>query len=356
MTLRDRDTVLMGNNEDWKEPGVIWFVPGKRGRYGRVNVGFRDDFAQGGMNEKGLSFDAAALQRVPWSEDPKKKTPRNLLEKIMNECATVAEAVEYFETYNSRHLAAAQFLFADATGDSAIIAWDAETGLVVDRIEGAHQVITNTRLKNTEYRCHRFTRAERVLESRSEVSVAAVAAALEAVRQWGEAFTSYSTVYDLKAKTVHVFNLGHFGESVVFDLKAELAKQPATYELKDLFRHSPDLAEIRAKPQRQDFGTRVSLSDKVLNRYAGVYSPEDAPDVRIIVRRDGEGLRVETPGQPDARLFPESEVSFRLIPDRGQVTFHVAPDGSVEGLTLHKQRDMKAKRLGDLSQPAKRSD
>lgn len=347
LTLRDADTVLMGNNEDWLEPGVVWFVPGKRGRYGRVNFGFDDDFAQGSMNEKGLSFDAAALGEVPWSPDPDKRTPRNLVEKIMNECATVAEALEYFERYNTPFLKNSQFLFADATGDSAVVAWLPETGLSIERIEGSHQVITNTRVEASEYRCRRYVRAERMLAEQAEASVEGVASVLSAVRQWGEAFTSYSTIYDLKRRQVHVYDLGNFDEKITLDLAQELEKRPPTRALRDLFANSPDLEEIRARPQRQDFGTRAEISTELLEKYAGTYSPPSAPEVRVQVIRDGDGLRVENPGQPTARLVAESETSFRIVPDRGQVTFRVGADGRVEGLTLHKQIDVWAERVDE---------
>lgn len=51
-TLVRDGVVLMGNNEDFVEPGYVWFVPPVEGRLGRVNFGFKGDrFAQGSMNE-----------------------------------------------------------------------------------------------------------------------------------------------------------------------------------------------------------------------------------------------------------------------------------------------------------------
>ncbi len=350
LTLHDDATVLMGNNEDWVEPGVIWFVPGKRGRFGRVNVGFRDDFAQGSMNEKGLSFDAAVVPDVDWKSDPSKPSTKNLLEKIMNECATVEEAIAVFETHNCKHLARSQFMFADATGNSAVVAWLPESGLSVERIDGNHQIVTNTRLQPSGYRCQRFTRAEQVLaSSRVAVSLDTVAAALESIHQHGPgAFTSYSTVYDLVAKRVFVFNLANFDEVVSFDLNEELAKKPRTLKLAKVFTNSPAITELQQAPQRQEYGTRIVLAEDLLDRYAGIYVPTIAHEVQVRVSRHKDGLRVENPNQPSAFLFPESEVLFRIAPDRGQVTFKVAADGKVEGLTLHKQIDIFAKRVGDV--------
>ncbi len=350
LTLKDDTTVLMGNNEDWTEPGVIWFVPGKPGRFGRVNVGFRDDFAQGGMNEQGLAFDAAVVAQVPWEPDPARPTPQNLIEKIMNECATVEQALAYFEAHNCPHLSRSQFLFADATGDSAVVAWLPDSGLSVARIgEADHLLATNTRLRPSGYRCQRFARAEQVLATRRDVSLQTVAAVLESIHQRGPgAFTSYSTVYDLRARRVYVYNLANFDEVVRFDLPHELARKRKTRRMAELFENGPDLSELRREPQRSQYGTAVTLAAEVLERYAGIYSPTAAPEIRLRVLRDGDALLVQNPGQPDARLVPESGVSFRIAPDRGTVTFAVAPDGTVEGLTLHKQIDAFARRVAAI--------
>ena len=74
-----------------------------------MNVGFhnflyqREDLAQGSMHEKGLAFDVTVTSEIPWEANPTKETPDNLLEKIMNECATVDEAITYFHKYNCRY-------------------------------------------------------------------------------------------------------------------------------------------------------------------------------------------------------------------------------------------------------------
>ncbi len=350
IAIRGDATALMGNNEDFVEPGVLWFVPGKPGRFGRVNVGFRDDFAQGSMNEKGLAFDAAVVAEVPWGADPAKPTPKNLLDRIMNECATVEEALAYFGRFNCAHLARSQFLLADASGDAAVVAWLPDAGLSVRRIDGDHLIATNTRLAPSGYRCQRFVRAEQVLRARGDASRETMTLALEAIHQRGAgAFTAYATIYDLRARRVFVHDLANFGEAVSLDLAAELEKKPPTRRIADLFPKNDRLAALRQSPPREDYGTRVTLAAEALDRFVGTYSPVPAPEIRVRVVREGDGLRVENPGQPAARLFPESDVSFRIAPDRGTVTFRVAADGSVDGLTLHKQVDVFARRVGDAA-------
>ena len=87
-TLARNGLVLFANNEDYIKPGYVWFTPGEEGKYGRINFGFNDHFAQGSMNEAGLCFDAATVPEIPFEPDPSKKKVKNLPEKIMDECAT----------------------------------------------------------------------------------------------------------------------------------------------------------------------------------------------------------------------------------------------------------------------------
>lgn len=338
--------VLMGNNEDFTLPGVIWFVPASDGKLGRVNVGFDDSFAQGSMNEKGLSFDGAALQEVAWEEDPEKPSPDNLVELIMNECATVAEAITYFEEQNCRFLRNAQIMFADATGDSAVITWLPEKGLSVVRIEGDHQIVTNDRLEQSGFRDPRFVRAEQVLAERSDASLDTMTEVMHSIHQHGPgAFTSYSCVYDLKNQKMFLYNLANYDEAVEFDLKEELAKGPALHKMRSLFEDSPKLRTLKKMEQRSEYGTRIDLPETTLERYAGRYAPTVAPDKAFSIEVTDGLLRVINPGQPDALLYPESETVFRLHPNPGQVSFQIDATGAVTGLTLHRAIDLVATRV-----------
>jgi len=342
--------VLFCNNEDFTKPGYIWFVPAAKGQFGRVNLGFDDRFAQGSMNERGLAFDSTALPPAPWKGDPQKETPRNLIEKIMNECATVAEALAYFEEFNCKHLSAGQFLFADATGDAAVVAWLPDSGLSITRIASDRLIVTNTRLGMSGYRCQRFVRAEQMLSAAPRANINDLAAVLNAVHQRGPGgFTSYSNIFDLRTRKIYLFNLANYDEPVALDLQEELAKRGAANPrpLAELFRSGPTLEDIRAGEQRTTWGTRVELSPEQLDKCVGTYSPEQDAKIKIRVSRKDGVLLVENPGQPVATLFPESSTTFRIAPDRGQVTFVLedatAPQSS--GLILHKARDLKAVRV-----------
>lgn len=352
MTLVADDQVWMGNNEDFTKRGAVWFVPADNGKHGRINFGFhdwtgkREKFAQGSMNEKGLAFDAAVTPKVGWVADDRKPSPDNLIEQIMDSCETVDQAVRMFRENNCRHLAGSQFMFADATGASAVIGWNLTTGLSVERRTGNHQVVTNTHLAGCTYRCARWTRATRVIKKDPNPTFDTVRRALEAVHQHGTGFTSYSCIYDLKQTKVSIYNLCNFDEVMTFDLRDELAKGESGYRLKDLFDDSPRLKEITSKPQRVDYGTRIKIDSSHLKRFAGLYETDVNPKTTVRVEAIADGLKVSNPGQDSAILFPESATMFRIAPDRGQVSFQLNNE-NVVSLTLHKQIDVTAKRISD---------
>ena len=53
--------ILFGNNEDHGDPdSYIWFVSSQDNKFGLMFYGFGDFTPQGGMNERGLSFDCFA--------------------------------------------------------------------------------------------------------------------------------------------------------------------------------------------------------------------------------------------------------------------------------------------------------
>ena len=327
MTLVAGDQVWMGNNEDFIKRGAVWFVPASEGKLGRVNFGFhdewgkREDFAQGSMNEKGLAFDAAVTPKVSWSEDKEKPSPENLIELIMDRCATVEQAVEMFRKNNCHHLANCQFMFADASGNSVVVGWKENAGLDMQYRSKDYQVVTNTHLYIPTYRCARWTRASRILAADNNPSIDSVRRALSAVHQEGVAFSSYSCIYDLKLQQVHIYNLTNFDEVVTFDLHDELAKGESSHLLKKLFKHSPRLNDVRARPQRTDFETATTLSEQQLRRFVGTYETETNPSQTVRIELAQSGLKVINSGQDDASLFPESESVFRIAPDRGQVSF-----------------------------------
>ena len=102
LVVQDGDRVLVGNNEDWFNPRTkIWFIQPVNGRYGSIFFGFDNFWPQGGMNQKGLFFDAFALKPKAVEEPEAKPRFRgNLIKEVMATCATVEEALALIDRYS----------------------------------------------------------------------------------------------------------------------------------------------------------------------------------------------------------------------------------------------------------------
>jgi penicillin V acylase-like amidase (Ntn superfamily) len=96
------DVMLAGNNEDWNDPDTkMWIYPATKDKYGRICFGFGNGFTQGGMNDQGLFIDGNALSPTGWKPVPGKPYFQgNLMDHILEHCATVDEAIAFFKKYN----------------------------------------------------------------------------------------------------------------------------------------------------------------------------------------------------------------------------------------------------------------
>lgn len=152
------------NNEDYMYDvkAYIKVIPGDKKQLGRVWYGWRN-FAQGGVNESGLFFDAAVTPdktRVPGYST----VGYNLGDRILATCKTVDEALGFLEhekiAYPGSHL-----LFGDKTGNAAVIEWVEGTVKIIP-ISGHKMMVTNFLLSDTSkgnYPCPRFAAMEKEL-------------------------------------------------------------------------------------------------------------------------------------------------------------------------------------------------
>ena len=124
-TASNGKSVLVGNNEDYS-PGTksfLWVRPGSNVRNGYIFWGFREKYPEGGMNDKGLFIDATALpQEIAIKRNPAKPDFNGYLtEKILKECASVADVVALAGKYNLTWQQKAQIMVVDKSGDYAVI-------------------------------------------------------------------------------------------------------------------------------------------------------------------------------------------------------------------------------------------
>lgn len=95
-----------------------------------------------------------------------------------------------------------------------------------------------------------------------------------------------------------------------------------------------------APPARQ----AVDIAPEVLARYVGTY--ELAPQFSIEVTLVDGTLRAQATGQPVIRLWASSETGFFIREVDAQVSFQLAPDGTVSGLVLHQNgQDMPGRKI-----------
>ncbi|HKQ39552.1 MAG TPA: hypothetical protein VJ063_15855 [Verrucomicrobiae bacterium] len=309
--------VLVGNNEDGEDkfPSKMWFVPAGKFGYGRVCFGWYSQ-AQGGMNDRGLFLDWAAL---PDSLPPPKKTGKPLpdgcmAERVLATCATVEDALRMFESIdyvgNPAH-----FLVVDRSGDSIVGEW-LEGGLKPIRKKNK-QVITNFLLTNPElggFPCRRFEAATTMLNTMSEVSVTSFSTILKNVSaKWDGGGTKYSNVYDLGRAEVTLYIERDFAHPLTIGLSNELRRGF----------HEVDL-RLLAKNGRRALKAREPQCGSV----------QDPTAIELIARfnkaRGGES-------KLDAvRSYRMSGTVTEAWGDSGEFEFVAAPGGRAEKVQFHK--------------------
>jgi hypothetical protein len=216
VVLADDGRVLFCNNEDWMNPKTrIWFVPGV-GRNGCAYVGYDDRAMQGGVNVHGLAFDFVAGSKEKWQKDPTRKDlgPAQSPSRMLETCATVDEAIAFYEAHNEPAFAGARIFIADRTGASAII------GVKNGRLEVA---------KTTECRAFgaRGDIATRMLTNDRAPTLANATRILRASAQrnfFGAFGTQYSNVFDLKTGDIFIFQFPLGNDVVKLNLAEELIK------------------------------------------------------------------------------------------------------------------------------------
>jgi len=250
-SIADQGAVWVGNNEDWKnEKAYIWFVPGNDGLYGSVYFGFNDGYPQGGMNEKGLFFDWAALaSREGDVFSPEKPMFGKIISlEIMKNCANVEEALQYFKTYNYLPLRSAHLLISDADGDSAIVELG-KNGLEIIRKEKKHQIITNFYITDPDYKvkkaCPRYKKAMGLLGD-IEVSEKGVRTILQETQQYGPFPTQYSYVLNLAEQKIILYNSHQFETPFAINLHDELKQGKHAYRISWLFDTKETIASSKS--------------------------------------------------------------------------------------------------------------
>ena len=243
------DTAPVGNNEDWTYPfNKIWVVPATEKEYGRICFGFAFDlvgrFTSGGMNDQGLFIDGNGLPlSTGWKPIDGKPTFKGIVEDhILAHCASVEEAIQFFQENNVPNLKTGRFPIADKSGASVIVEWsNGKTQFL--RKNGDYQISTNFVASNYQpgnYPCYRYKMAARILSKKNPCSIDTIREILSATRFLSSgSVTLFSNICDLKTGDIYIYNFHHFEDVVKINLHDELKKGKKSYYIPRLFSYIP---------------------------------------------------------------------------------------------------------------------
>jgi hypothetical protein len=221
--ITDAQHILFCNSEDFSNPRTkIWFVPGVEGKHGCACVGFNDGWAQGGLNTEGLAFDWVAGYKEKWEPNPKLQPVKgNSSQRMVESCASVQEAIAFFQTHREPCFSYAKILIGDRTGESVVIG--AKDGqLSIDR--------------RSESRAlgYRGQLAQDMLLQNPRPTLTNAAKILRAAVQEGQYATKYSNVFDLKSGDIYIYRFPDQTDPVKLSLAEELKKGRHYYDIPEL--------------------------------------------------------------------------------------------------------------------------
>lgn len=140
--------IYVANNEDyWYDvKAFIRIIPGSGEEHARLWYGW-DRFAQGGINEHGLFFDAAVTPRQEIPPGFSNPDGRNVGDEILANCRTVEEAVQYLE-HEKIAVSTGHIMLGDGGGEAVVLEWvNGETR--VQKMEKNYLIATNFLLSET---------------------------------------------------------------------------------------------------------------------------------------------------------------------------------------------------------------
>lgn len=356
--LSDGQHVLVGNHEDWfAKDAAIKINPPAKGKFGSVIFTFTSEgWAQGGMNEKGLFFDAA---RTPHLEvefpDDKKEFQGYLWQMILDQCSTVADAVAIVKTYQIPELSEMHVMLADATGNAVLIGVDhgriafkqpAESYLIQTNFNPWHPEL------NDDPVCRRYNRAEHELSVNKSASIENVLSILKQTHQ--DSLTVYSNIYDLKKKAIYTFNKRDFAKPIVVRLPELFAHGSCMVALDSLERDS--LAWKKCLPSKRNL---ISITGKIRNKVTAEpipYANIGLANQNIGTLSDPDGtfeLEVPLGQQGDSILFSSIGFDPIKIPVHqlrysSTTDIRLSPSNKIldEVVILAKKKSSRIKRLG----------
>lgn len=225
------------NNEDYwfNVNPYIQINPKSKNEFARLWYGW-DDFAQGGINEFGLLFDAAVTPKQKLPEGYHNPNHRNAGDEILAKCKTVAEAVNYLEKEKIA-ISDGHMLIGDNTGNAVVVEWVNGEKKIIQKQDNM-LIATNFLLSDTSagnYPCPRYQSIEQRLNQLNEKSESidlkqvgnAIAGAVQIPQKdengnlGGTLYTTFINVSDMELTLVYKLDNSKITK---LDLKKEFEK------------------------------------------------------------------------------------------------------------------------------------
>ncbi|MGE0771977.1 MAG: carboxypeptidase-like regulatory domain-containing protein [Cyclobacteriaceae bacterium] len=356
LVMKSGTQVLVTNHEDWfAQDAAIRVHPRGANQFGSMVFTFvSEGWAQGGINEHGLFFDAAytPYQQVDFPIE-KKRFAGYIWQAMLDRCKDVAEALEFLDGYQLPDLQESHIVLADASGQAVILGVD--HGRVVRKHLAANYLLqTNFNPWQPELsdepRCWRSETAIKIISSRQHLDEKVALEVLKATHQ--DTLTVYSNLYDLSNKTITVYHKRHFGKPIKIAFDEFMLRGDCMIALDDLEKHGATDAQcqdgrwghlkIKGRVLNATNATPVPYTNiGMMNRELGTLSDEDGTfELMIPLSSMDDSLRFSSIGFKSRSLH----IGPRL---NGEIVVRLQPVARVlNEVEIKRPRQFKVARLG----------
>ncbi len=237
------DQILAAKNQDYYITATRMLVqPAENGKYGVIYFGDKnpDGFCNtSGHNDQGLYYGGAS---VPARNDIRNTCNKpvytgELIEKVLEECATVAEAITVFSTYFTPEWTG-HYLLADRKGDAVVIEYGRDD-VVFLYPDQNYQAVTNFYLSDTANarwnNCYRYSVAEYLFRESDSTTIELLRSICDATHVEGTHPTVLTTIHDLKIGDIQIYDFYNFEEVVKINLHIVLAGGSRYCSIREFF-------------------------------------------------------------------------------------------------------------------------
>jgi predicted choloylglycine hydrolase len=214
----DGNNMLVANHEDWfADDSAVRFRAQTLSRFASITFTFASEQTpQGGMNEKGLFFDATYTPYQTLIKQKKIKPHFNIWQHVLDKASTVEEALSLLDKFELNDLEEATIFLADRSGAAVIVGLH-DHKIDVRRANSGHLLQTNFNQWHPELSeekvCTRFVTATRMIEQQPPVTIETMTRILEQTHQ--EKMSVYSNIYDLKNMRIVTYNKRNFAKPII---------------------------------------------------------------------------------------------------------------------------------------------